>query len=124
MRKFWNAGVITSAFLFLGCSPSVQLEKGDTISVYVSNYSIQNFESYIDCSKVLDAKSPDHVKIVRLVAQMQHDAFENEDGSHYYTISITDSNDVEKASVTVPQGGGGHRKSKELFKLLDEICAD
>ncbi|MFN3951315.1 MAG: hypothetical protein ACK4KT_02815 [Thermaurantimonas sp.] len=115
------AGLI---FLFIGCKPEISLEKGDSLIVYVENYSIQDFEPYTDCSMALDESSDVHKEIVRLVGKMRNDAFEDEDGSHYYIITIQDANGNEKASVTIPQGGGGHPLSKKLFSNLDRVCGD
>ncbi len=115
------AGIV---LLSNGCKPEITLEKGDSLTVYVENYSIQDFEPYTDCSKVLDESSDVHKEIVRLVGKMSNDTFENEDGSHYYIITIHDSSGNEKASVTIPQGGGGHSLSKKLFSILDRVCGD
>ena len=110
--------------LFNGCKQDIYLEKGDSLTVYVENFSIQDFEPYTDCSVVLDENSDEHKELIRLVYKMSNDTFENEDGSHYYTITIKDANGNEKSSVTIPQGGGRHPLSKKLFSKLDILCGD
>lgn len=122
MKNFSSAGALALAFLLFSCSPSINVEDGDILTVYVNNYSIQDFEPYLDCSTVLSKNSIEHKKLVKLVADLSDESFEDEAGSNYYTITITDATGSEKAAVTIPQGGGGRSKSKKLFELLDQIC--
>ncbi|MFN4298707.1 MAG: hypothetical protein ACK4EX_03140 [Thermaurantimonas sp.] len=122
MKNFLYAGAFALALSLLSCAPAISVEDGDTLTVYVINYSIQDFEPYLDCSTVLSKNSTEHKKLVKLVADLSDDSFENEDGSNYYAITIADATGSQKATVTIPQGGGGHSKSKKLFELLDQIC--
>lgn len=116
------AGAFALAFFSIGCSTAIRVEDGDTLTVVVNNYSIKDFESYPLCSTVLSDTSYVHKRLVNLVADLCDDTFENEDGSHYYTITITNATGSQKATVTIPQGGGGNSRSKKLFNLLDQIC--
>ncbi|GCD76842.1 hypothetical protein JCM31826_03240 [Thermaurantimonas aggregans] len=122
MKNFLHAGALALAILFSSCSSSINVEDGDTLTVYVNNYSVKDFEPYLDCSTVLSKNSADHKKLVKLIADLSDETFEEEDGSNYYTITITDATGIQKATVTIPQGGGGRSKSKKLFQLLDQIC--